>query len=243
MSLIDRYLEKIKDRIYLVKIKIQNPTVYATIAQVIDQDLTYLRAKSLVELSRSVSKVESSALPGIFIEAGCALGGSSLVIAASKVVERELFVYDVFGKIPPPTNEDGEDAQERYRIIETGRSEGIAGAKYYGYEVELLNKVKNTFSNMGYSPAHHNVDFIQGEFTDTLIVSQPVSFVHIDADWYDSVRICLERLEPFLVSGGVIVVDDYFFWSGCRKAVDEYFSEKRDQYQFSAKEALHIRRR
>jgi asparagine synthase (glutamine-hydrolysing) len=243
MSFIHRYLQKIKDRLYLQQIKIQNPTVFTAIRQVIDQDLTYLRVKALVELSRSVSKVENSALPGIFIEAGCALGGSSLVITASKAVERELLVYDVFGKIPPPTNKDGQDAQERYRIIQTGRSEGIAGGKYYGYEPDLLIKVKNTYSEMGFSPPLHNVKFVQGEFVDTLILSQPIAFVHIDADWYESVRICLERLEPFLVSGGVIVVDDYFFWSGCRKAVDEYFSEKRDQYHFSAKEALHIWRK
>ena len=45
-------------------------------------------------------------MPGIFVEAGCALGGSTIVIAHAKEQERPLRVYDVFDMIPPPTAED-----------------------------------------------------------------------------------------------------------------------------------------
>jgi hypothetical protein len=33
----------------------------------------------------------------------------------------------------------------------------------------------------------------------------------------------LRYLYPLLVSGGVLVIDDYGHWQGARKAVDEYF--------------------
>jgi asparagine synthase (glutamine-hydrolysing) len=50
----------------------------------------------------------------------------------------------------------------------------------------------------------------------------------------------LQRIEPHLTQDGVIVIDDYYAWSGCRKAVDEYFSDKRDRYEFIRKARLHI---
>jgi asparagine synthase (glutamine-hydrolysing) len=55
-----------------------------------------------------------------------------------------------------------------------------------------------------------------------LHVSEPVALAHIDGDWYRSVMTCLRRIEPNLVPGGTLVIDDYRAWSGCKRAVDEY---------------------
>ena len=35
----------------------------------------------------------------------------------------------------------------------------------------------------------------------------------------------LEFLFPKLVSGGILIIDDYGHWKGCQKAVDEYFEK------------------
>ena len=32
--------------------------------------------------------------------------------------------------------------------------------------------------------------------------------------------------------GGVLVIDDYDSWSGCRRAVDEYFADKKDRFEW-----------
>ena len=62
--------------------------------------------------------------------------------------------------------------------------------------------------------------------------------------WYESVLTCLQRIEPYLVTGGTLVIDDYYHWSGCKKAVDEYFTEKaKGHYQFVHKNRLHIVKR
>ena len=56
-----------------------------------------------------------------------------------------MFVYDVFGMIPPPTDNDGEDVQQRYNEIVGGNSKGIKGKSYYGYEDDLYGKVVDWF--------------------------------------------------------------------------------------------------
>jgi hypothetical protein len=48
--------------------------------------------------------------------------------------------------------------------------------------------------------------------------------LRLDTDWYESTRAELEVLFPRLVKGGVILIDDYGAWEGCKKAVDEYVS-------------------
>jgi hypothetical protein len=95
--------------------------------------LTYLSSSKLECITQTVRRAEKEKLPGLYIEAG-ALGGSTKSISSIKGQDREMRVYDVFEMIPPPTNKDGEDVQNRYEAISQGKSKGLGGDKYYGYE-------------------------------------------------------------------------------------------------------------
>ena len=66
----------------------------------------------------------------------------------------------------------------------------------------------------------------------TMFVDGPVALAHIDVDWYDPVTVCLQRICPKLVPGGCVVVDDYNDWSGCARACEDYFRERRDLFWF-----------
>src|SRR6476620_3510321 len=108
------------------------------ISQIRDQKLTYLSESRLHALSELCLANERQNVPGVIIEAGCALGGSSILLCASKSPKRELFIYDVFDMIPPPGDKDGTDVHERYAVIKSGQSKGIGGDTYYGYTSNLL---------------------------------------------------------------------------------------------------------
>ncbi|MGB5593504.1 MAG: TylF/MycF/NovP-related O-methyltransferase [Crocosphaera sp.] len=207
------------------------------------KSLTYLDDKALYDLFKQVKIIENKNKDGILIEAGCALGGSAVVITVAKSRERPLFVYDVFEMIPPPSEKDDMDVKKRYEVIKTGKSQGIAGNKYYGYEENLIAKVRENFDQCGVPIEENNVHLIQGLFQDTLQVNQPVALAHIDGDWYESVMTCLQQIEPHLIEKGVLIIDDYYSWSGCRKAVDEYFKDKQNMYKFVKKSRLHIVRK
>ena len=205
--------------------------------------LTYLDDAALEDLFSRVSELESAGTSGVLVEAGCALGGSAIVIATAKSQARPFYIFDVFGLIPSPSHEDGADVQRRYTKIKNGQSEGIRGHTYYGYETNLIEKVTESFRRYGVPVESNNIHLVPGLFQETLHLREPIVFAHIDGDWYESVLTCLQRIEPYLVAGGALIIDDYDTWSGCRKAVDAYFADKKEGYEFKRKSRLHIVRK
>jgi hypothetical protein len=213
------------------------------IRQLKEDGLTYLTEQALAEIKKTVRSLEANNVEGIFIETGCALGGSAILISLNKNPERPFFVYDVFGMIPPPSDSDGDDVKKRYEIISSGRSSGINNKTYYGYVDDLKSAVVNNFNNYGVELDRNNIHLVQGLYQDTLKIDQKVAFAHIDCDWYESVMTCLTQIVPHLSTGGKIIIDDYYDWSGCRTATDEYFKDKQTEFKLStAAGKLHVER-
>ena len=123
---------------------------------------------------------------------------------------------------PPPTEEDTQDVHNRYKTIVEGESKGIGGDKYYSYEENLYEVVKSDLENFGIDQDTQSVSLIKGLVQETMNIDKPVAFAHVDVDWHDGVRTCLERIFPKLVVGGSMIINDYHAWGGCRKATDEY---------------------
>lgn len=218
------------------------PELAALVNQVRAERLTYLRQESLADLAKAMVSIERRGLEGSVVEAGTALGGSAIVIAKAKHPRRPMKVYDAFGMIPPPSDKDGPEVQHRYEQIASGMSGGIGGDLYYGYREDLLAEVKDNFTRLGVPPEQHHVEFIKGYYEDSMHVDYPVALAHLDCDWYDSVMTCLRRIEPHLAHGGRFVIDDYYHWAGCTRAVDEYFDGRPD-YTFVRRSRLHIVKR
>jgi asparagine synthase (glutamine-hydrolysing) len=195
------------------------------IARILARRLTYLTTAKLACVARTCRAIEEQRIPGVFLEAGCALGGSAILIASIKRPERPLRVYDVFGMIPAPGPEDTPDVHERYHHIVEGLSQGIGGDRYYGYEANLFEVVKSNLRHFEIDAQARHVELIKGLVQDTLTETDPVAFAHIDLDWFDPVDVCLRRIYPRLSIGGSIVVDDYHDWGGCRRAVDAFLQE------------------
>jgi len=64
---------------------------------------------------------------------------------------------------------------------------------------------------------------VKGWFNDTLPNAKvgPIALLRMDADWYDSTKQILDSFAHRLVSGGLIIVDDYYLIQGCTRAVNE----------------------
>lgn len=197
-----------------------------TVEQVLSSKLSYLSQEKLQNIQDQVRQVQFNNVPGLFIEYGVALGGSSIFIASHLKRNRQFVGYDLFGTIPPPGPNDDEKSHKRYEVIHGGKSRGIGGDKYYGYEENLLEKVKASFMQHGFPVNDKQVKLVKGLFENT--VKHPcgteIAFAHIDCDWYDPVKLCLEQTAPYLQKGGVIMLDDYNDYGGCKRATDEFLS-------------------
>ena len=73
-----------------------------------------------------------------------------------------------------------------------------------------------------------NIIMIKGKVEDTIpsqVPTDKIALLRLDTDWYESTKHELEHLYPMLVKNGLLIIDDYGHWQGCRKAVDEYMTK------------------
>ena len=85
----------------------QSARVEQVVAAVDAEHLSYLGPNNLRTLAWAVTQLDANGVPGAILEAGTALGGSAIVMAAAKSAGRPLRAHDVFGMIPPPGGENG----------------------------------------------------------------------------------------------------------------------------------------
>ena len=121
-----------------------------------------------------------------------------------------------------PTSEDV-IAWNNRKVIEKWE-EDRAGVKdnFGSWSVEREEVAVNMRST-GYP--QELITYVVGDVCTTLDVHVPesISLLRLDTDFYRSTVKELEVLYPKLVSGGVLIVDDYGHFKGARQAVDEYF--------------------
>ncbi len=158
-------------------------------------------------------RVVRNDIPGALVECGCARGGSAALMALTLKQwgeERDVWLCDTFEGLPAPTADDPD-----FEVAEV----------FTGSCVGTIEDVRSLFVRLG---LENNSHFVKGLFQDTLSQTAfgPIALLHIDGDWYDSVRVCLEQLYEHVTPGGLIQFDDYGYWQGARKAVDEFMAKR-----------------
>jgi asparagine synthase (glutamine-hydrolysing) len=192
-------------------------------------NLTYLADRKLLSLHREMARIRRDNVPGDFLEFGVALGGSAILMAQECISDRSFHGFDVFGMIPAPDHEkDDEKSRVRYAEISSGRSVGLGGDTYYGYRRDLYDRVRETFARYGLPVDQKRVHLHKGLFSETWPHASPkivqISLAHIDCDWYEPVKYCLDAVAPFVSSNGAIILDDYNDYGGCRTATNEFLT-------------------
>jgi O-methyltransferase len=154
---------------------------------------------------------------GAIVECGSARGGSAALMALTLKrlgAQRNVWLFDTFEGLPAPTADDPDFAMANL---------------FTGTCVGAIEDVQHLFAQLG---VEKDARFVKGLFQDTLATASvgPIALLHIDGDWYESVRVCLEQLYGRVSPGGVIQFDDYGYWKGARKAIDEFLLHHRIPY-------------
>jgi O-methyltransferase len=193
--------------------------------------LTYLRPAKLVRIETALRRLRQRRVPGDYLEFGVALGGTAALIAqAARRADSRFVGLDVFATIPPPTSEhDDAKSRERYAVIAAGEATGIGDEVYYGYRDDLLDHVGQVLASVDAPVDGRQIRLAKGLFDETwpTLDVERVAFAHIDCDWHDPVLYCLNAVAPKLSDDGVIVIDDYHDYPGCRTAVDAFLEQNR----------------
>jgi O-methyltransferase len=215
-----------------LRLIIETRTLDPSTRAVVRDRLTYLSPSKLRRIHSALE--ETRGVEGDVIEFGVALGGSGIIFAKNKGESRRFLGFDVFQMIPPPTSEkDDAKSKDRYQKIKSGTSKGIRGDKYYGYRDNLFAEVKDSFARHGVPADGERITLYRGLFEETwpTVNVKSVALAHVDCDWYEPVRFCLQAVADKMTPGGIIIIDDYNDYGGCRTAVDEFLTE-RDDFQF-----------
>ena len=166
----------------------------------------------------------SQELDGCFVECGVARGGCSAVmamVAREEFNDRKVWMFDSYEGLPLPTNIDGIQKPIRHS---TRNGSDLAQGYCLGTYKEVEDWMFPTLKLSRYS-----VFMIKGWFQDILPEYRTrvgnIAVLRIDCDWYESTKCCLENLYGNVVKGGYIIIDDYNL-QGCKKAVDEFITDK-----------------
>ena len=140
---------------------------------------------------------------GHFAEIGVFKGGSAFYLYKT-ALERgnDLHLFDTFCGTPYHTaGLDRHQIDEEFSAKDTPR-----------IIQELMPTAK---LHIGTYPETHPVG---------LAAPEGLAFVHCDCDQYLSYKAVIEKMWPLLVSGGIMLFDDYPYLAGAKAAVEERFN-------------------
>ncbi|MCX7825624.1 MAG: TylF/MycF family methyltransferase [Verrucomicrobiae bacterium] len=180
------------------------------------------RQIALIHATRYVAR---SGIAGAIAECGVWRGGSMMAVAATLLSEgvsdRDLYLYDTFEGMPAPPEvdkrNDGTSAAAMKEELEKG------GQRWCHASIQ---EVRHNLRSTGYP--ENKVHLVPGRVEDTIpkTMPGPLALLRLDTDWYESTKHELVHLYPLLAVNGILIIDDYGYWQGARKAVDEYFTER-----------------
>lgn len=180
---------------------------------------TMTTPERVAALCDAVRYVDANAVPGAIVECGVYRGGSAMAAALACRTAREIWLYDTFEGMSAPSAADARasDGRPAAKLLDGAAKGELIWC--YSSDAEVAANMRST----GY--ADELVHLVKGKVEDTIPGAMPaeIAVLRLDTDWYESTRHELEHLYPRLAPGGVLIIDDYGYWAGARKAVDEYF--------------------
>ena len=177
------------------------------------REFTMIQKQDFMDCLALISKFKN--INGCIAECGVWRGGMMAGIAEIMGPERNYYLFDSFEGLPPAKEIDGPSAI-------AWQSDVTAPGYFDNCKAEIAWAEK-AMEKAGIA----NPELIKGWFDKMIpgyMFDERISVLHLDGDWYDSTIVCLENLFPKVALGGIIILDDYYTWDGCSKALHDYLS-------------------
>jgi len=188
---------------------------------------TMTSPERMYALLTAVRYIASNRIQGDIVECGVWRGGSMMLIAkallGSEGPRRRLFLYDTFAGMTKPSPRDRTQFEQRTPEESYASSRKEGEVVHWSYA--SIEEVQRNLSMTGYD--HSKLHFVKGPVEQTIpgTIPDQIALLRLDTDFYESSKHEMLHLFPRLVSGGVLILDDFGHWEGQRLAVEEYIQQ------------------
>lgn len=190
------------------------------------REATMTSVERMYALWSATRYVVDNGVAGDLVECGVWRGGSVMLMAMTLlqrgVEDRDLWLYDTFEGMTAPHADDVQAMSGRAAADILREQPRSAGDPFWGISprAEVEENLRRT------SYPFERFRFVEGDVLTTMPAKAPdeIALLRLDTDWYASTQHELTHLYPRLMRGGVLIIDDYGYWRGARKATDEFLA-------------------
>lgn len=170
--------------------------------------------RQLQTLSSIVHIIKNN-IKGDIVEIGVWRGGTIMIMLYKLmqlgVTDRDIHLYDTFTGMTESSDLDkhnGQYAKDMWWVkCDAGFEDVLTNITSVGYPMDKIH--------------FHVGDIRQVKLED---VPKTIGLLRLDNDWYELYKFELPIFVPRVPVNGIVTIDDYKWWDGCRTAVDEYIA-------------------
>ncbi len=166
---------------------------------------------------QSIETIEANQIEGDVVEIGVWRGGSILSMILKYETygrqDRHFYLYDTFSGMTAPSNLDRDNRNRTAALMMSLPS------------VRCVAPYSVVKSNLDRHTQYPYIHYVPGDICKTkTFPPNKIALLRLDTDWYESTKAELEMFYPLVQTKGIVVIDDYGHWKGCKRAVDEFLA-------------------
>lgn len=200
---------------------------------------THRGPSQVVNIEHAVRYLAENSLAGSVVETGVFTGGASAYLLRSIMRNFpeahnsiDYWGFDSFEGMPTPTTHDGDHGKrwiygDRAQSIELNNNATLVGHDTNFADFEICRKY---LLGTDYPP--EKIHLVKGWFQDTIAKHKSeigeIALLRLDGDFYESTKVVMQQLYENVITGGVVIIDDYGAFEGCKLAVDEYLQAQNE---------------
>jgi hypothetical protein len=215
---------------FMIKIKKQHESFEDVLSTIImNNGLSLTNLTRFKTMKNKIDYVLKNNIDGDIIETGVYKGGMIIFIYKYlQLLSQEIYMKDNTRRYKITKNiiacDSFKGLPEPSELDYTSKGESAKNFDFSYLSYSKSNFIKNLNS---FNIKEDEITILEGWFKNTLSdIKNSISILRMDGDYYESTMDTLELLYDKVSYGGVIIIDDYRWWSGCEKAVQDFFKKR-----------------
>jgi O-methyltransferase len=194
---------------------------------------TMLPMPRLFGAYEAIAAINREGIQGDVVECGVWNGGCVGLMGLANLKEpgpkRKFHLFDSFEGLPQPSLRDI-DVIDNFKKMHPGLDlRGESGSQLIpigacvGNSQSSVEKLLVQYLGLNRGDLVFHVGWFQDTIPNAAQTIKDIALLRLDGDWYESTKVCIDGLYHKVVKGGYVIIDDYGTFTGCRKAVDDFF--------------------